>query len=197
MIRHLLLLLTLLLSPPALASSPVLYLDDRALLNELEGKGFAFEELFGTPPGEGLGKLHDRSAAYRAIVSIISADVAELRAEMKAGARTLYEVTDGNVGRVMDMRWLTTDAARLRLVGLVNRMDRKDFSDLRGEQGCGEVRLIYRLAYRFMAKGRTMASRMPFNVNAVYTVAPDPDAAARASRRAGRPVSTRRSMPAG
>lgn len=175
MIRLLCLLAVLLSALPALAASPVLYLDDRALLTELEGKGFAFEDLFGTPPGEGLGKLRDRSAAYRAIVSIVSADVAELRAEMKAGGRTLYEVTDGNVGRVMDMRWLTTDAARLRLVAIVNRMDRKDFSDLRGEQGCGEIRLIYRLAYRFIAKGRTMASRMPFNVNAVYTLAPDLD----------------------
>ena len=27
---------------------------------------------------------------------------------MKAGGRPLYEVTDGNVGRVIDMRWLTT-----------------------------------------------------------------------------------------
>lgn len=175
MIRLLYLLAALLSALPALAASPVLYLDDRALLTELEGKGFAFEELFGTSPGEGLGKLHDRSAAYRAIVSIVSADVAELRAEMEAGGRTLYEVTDGNVGRVMDMRWLTTDAARLRLVAIVNRMDRKDFSDLRGDEGCGEIRLIYRLAYRFKAKGRTMASRMPFNVNAVYTLPPDPD----------------------
>lgn len=175
MIRLLYLLAALLSALPALAASPVLYLDDRALLTELEGKGFAFEDLFGVPPEEGLGRLHDRSAAYRAIVTIISADVADLRAEMKAGGRTLYEVTDGNVGRVMDMRWLSANAARLRLVAIVNRMDRKDFSDLRGEQGCGEIRLIYRLAYRFKAKGRTMASRMPFNVNAVYTLPPDPD----------------------
>ena len=48
---------------------------------------------------------------------------------MKAGGRPLYEVTDGNVGRVMDMRWLKTDAARFRLVGVVNRLDRRDFHD--------------------------------------------------------------------
>jgi hypothetical protein len=174
MIRFVFFVLALLMALPARAS-PVLYVDDRALLTELEGRGYAFEDVFGVEAGAGLAALQAASPAYRSIVSIISKDVAELRAEMKAGGRALFEVTDGNVGRVMDMRWLATDAARLRLVGLVNRMDRRDFADLRGEAGCGEVRLIYRLAYRFKAKKRTMASRMPFNFNAVYSVLPDED----------------------
>ena len=62
---------------------------------------------------------------------MIGADIGELRAEMKAGGRPLYEVTDGNVGRVIDMRWLKTEAARFRLVGVVNRLDRRDFADVR------------------------------------------------------------------
>jgi len=172
MIRFVFFVLALLMALPARAS-PVLYVDDRALLTELEGRGYAFEDVFGVEAGAGLAALQAASPAYRSIVSIISKDVAELRAEMKAGGRALFEVTDGNVGRVMDMRWLATDAARFRLVGLVNRMDRRDFADLRDEAGCGEVRLIYRLAYRFKAKKRTMASRMPFNFNAVYSVLPD------------------------
>lgn len=174
MIRFVFLVVALLLTLPA-GASPILYVDDRALLTELESKGYAFEDVFGAGAGTGLATLQAASPAYRSIVSIISQDVAELRADMKAGGRVLFEVTDGNVGRVMDMRWLATDAARFRLVGLVNRMDRRDFADLRGEAGCGEVRLIYRLAYRFTAKKRTMASRMPFNFNAVYSVLPDED----------------------
>lgn len=162
-------------APFANAASPLLYLDDRAVLTELEAKGFAFEDLFVQRPGGGLGALHEASEAWRQIVGTISHDVADLRAEMQGAGRKLYEVTDGNVGRVMDMRWLSTDAARMRLVAIVNRMDRKDFADLRGVAGCGEVRLIYRLAYRFKAKGRTMASRMPFNINAVLTLPADAD----------------------
>lgn len=174
MIRFVFFVVALVLTLPA-GASPVLHVDDRALLTELEGRGYAFEDVFGAEVGVGLAALQAASPAYRSIVSIISRDVAELRAEMKAGGRVLFEVTDRNVGRVMDMRWLATDAARFRLVGLVNRMDRRDFADLRGEAGCGEVRLIYRLAYRFTAKKRTMASRMPFNFNAVYSVLPDED----------------------
>ena len=63
-------------------------------------------------------------------------------------------MTAGNVGRVMDMRWLKTDAARFRLVGVVNRLDRRDFHALRGDKGCGEVRFIYRLAYAFARTAR-------------------------------------------
>ncbi|WP_292234456.1 hypothetical protein [Mesorhizobium sp.] len=105
----------------------------------------------------------------------MAADVAALRADMKAGGRPLYEVTDGNVGRIMDMRWLKTDAARFRLVGVVNRIDRRDFGGLSNEAGCGEVRFIYRLAYSFKKNGKVLASRLPFNFSAVYRAATDAD----------------------
>ena len=91
---------------------------------------------------------------------------------MKVGGRPLYEVTDGNVGRVIDMRWLTTEAARFRLAGIVNRIDRRDFATV---GGCGEVRFIYRLAYAFKKKGKLLASRLPVDFNAVYSAAPDAD----------------------
>ena len=85
----------------------------------------------------------------RAIVDTIGADLGELREEIKAGGRTLHEFTGAETGRVMDMRWLRSPAARLRLVGVVNRLDRRDFHDLRAEAGCGEMRLIFRLSYSF------------------------------------------------
>ena len=64
---------------------------------------------------------------------------------------------------------------RFRLIGVINRLDRRDFNAAKGEGGCGEVRFIYRLAYSFDYKERTLASRMPFNFNAVFTAAPDAD----------------------
>ena len=132
--------------------------------------------VFSASTGEGdLKTLYDKAPAYHAIVDTVASDVAALRAEMKAGGRPLYEVTDGNVGRIMDMRWLKTEAARFRLVGVVNRLDRRDFAALQGDKSCGEVRFIYRLAYSFRKNGKLLASRLPFNFNAVYSAAPDAD----------------------
>jgi hypothetical protein len=163
---------------PAKASDPVLFVEDRAILSALEAKGYGFGDLFLPGAGAGdLATLYRDAPAYHAIVDMVAADVAVLRDEMKAGGRKLYEVTDGNVGRVMDLRWLKTEAASMRLVGVVNRLDRRDFLALGGGKGCGEVRFIYRLSYSFKkgGKGKRLASRMPFNFNAVYDVLPDAD----------------------
>ena len=156
----------------ARADDFVTFVDDPAILAALEGKGYGFAGLFGVEGDGDLATLDKKSPAYKKIVEIVGADVAALRAEMKAGGRPLYEVTDGNVGRIIDMRWLTTQAARFRLVGVVNRIDRRDFAAV---GGCGEVRFIYRLAYAFKKKGRMLASRLPVDFNAVYSVAPDAD----------------------
>ncbi|RUU00982.1 hypothetical protein EOD23_22355, partial [Mesorhizobium sp. USDA-HM6] len=156
-------------------SRPVTIVDDPQLLAALDAKGFGFAGIFGVGGKDDLETLYDTAPAYRAIVETVSADVAALRAEMKAGGRQLYEVTDGNVGRIIDMRWLKTNAARFRLVGVVNRLDRRDFAELGKEPSCGEARFIYRLAYSFRKSGKVLASRLPFNFNAVYRVAPDAD----------------------
>lgn len=69
----------------------------------------------------------------------------------------------GNVGRRFDVRWLRSDKAVLQLVGVVNRLDRRDFIG-----GCGEVRLMYRLGYRdARPDGIVATSSLPFVVNAV------------------------------
>lgn len=159
----------------ARAEGPVTIVDDPAVLATLDAKGFGFAGIFGIDGSGDLKTLYDKAPAYLAITEMVAADIATLRAEMKAGGRTLYEVTDGNVGRIMDMRWLKTDAARFRLVGVVNRLDRRDFAALTGDKNCGEVRFIYRLAYSFKKGGKVLASRLPFNFNAVYSVAPDAD----------------------
>lgn len=159
----------------ARAEGPVTIVDDPAVLTALDAKGFGFAGIFGVDGTGDLKTLYDKAPAYHAITEMVGADIAALRAEMKAGGRTRYEVTDGNVGRIMDMRWLKTDAARFRLVGVVNRLDRRDFAALKGDKSCGEVRFIYRLAYSFKKSGKVLASRLPFNFNAVYSVAPDAD----------------------
>ncbi|TIN33423.1 MAG: hypothetical protein E5Y10_32285 [Mesorhizobium sp.] len=159
----------------ARAEAPVMIVDDPAVLAALDARGFDFAGIFDVDGKGDLKTLYDRAPAYHRIIETIAGDVAALRAEMKAGGRSLYEVTDGNVGRIIDMRWLKTDAARFRLVGVVNRLDRRDFAEIGGDGGCGEVRFIYRLAYSFKKNGKVLASRLPFNFNAIYSAAPDAD----------------------
>ena len=91
----------------------------------------------------------------------------------RPAGRPLYEVTDaGEVGRVIDMRWLKTDAARFRLVGVVNRLDRRDFNDAEGRERLrrGALHLPACLQLSQERQGQAAASRMPFNFNAVFTV---------------------------
>lgn len=167
----------LLLVGTSRANEPVLYVEDPALLAQMEKMGYAFADLFHQKGDGNLEALHADAPAYRLITEIITNDVRELRAEIEAGGRPLREFTAAEAGRVMDLRWLRTSVARFRLVGIVNRLDRRDFHDLLGEEGCGEVRLVYRLAYAFRkdGKGKLLSSRMPFNFNAVFDVKPDAD----------------------
>jgi hypothetical protein len=58
---------------------------------------------------------------------------------------------------------------------VVNRLDRKDFAEREGKPTCGEVRLVYRLAYRTKGKSGVAASRLPFTLNAVYDVPRPPE----------------------
>ncbi len=96
-----------------------------------------------------------------------------LRRDMEASGRKLYEITDGNVGRIFETAWMSAPTARFGLVGVVLRLDRRDFAPAsRQAETCGEVRLVYRLGYRFQRAGRTYASRMPFSVNVVHDLRP-------------------------
>jgi hypothetical protein len=71
----------------------------------------------------------------------------------------------GNVGRRLDPRWLDAEIAFFDLAAVVNRLDRRDFVK---DSPCGEVRLIYRLAYQLEREGgTTVSSRLPVTLNAV------------------------------
>jgi hypothetical protein len=157
------------------AGEPVLDVLDPATLARLEAEGYGLAAVLGAPAARTTAELAAAAPAFRTLADTVAADVAELRAEMAATGRPLFEVTDGNVGRVLDRRWLASPLARFALVAVVNRLDRRDFADLvRPGESCGEVRLIYRLAYSFERKGARdrkatrYASRLPFALNVVY-----------------------------
>lgn len=162
----------LLASPDGRASAavPATLVLERPVLAEIEAKGFSFQALMGAPAAATLDRLAVQSPLYADLARRIGDDVKGLRADMAARKRPLFEVTDDNVGRIMDLRWLASPIASFRLVGIVNRADRRDFTALTQRPSCGEVRLVYRLAYRFSRGATTYASRLPVNVNAVFDV---------------------------
>ncbi len=154
---------------------PVTMVDEPLVMQRLADRGYAFGAVFGAARTRDLASLYAQAPTYRAVVDTVEADLVAIRADIAKAGRTLHEFTANETGRVMDIRWLKAPEAELRLVGVVNRLDRRDFHDLRGEHGCGEVRLVYRLAYAFRkdGKGKVLSSRMPFNFNAVYDMLPD------------------------
>ncbi|MEQ1865051.1 MAG: hypothetical protein ABL996_10415 [Micropepsaceae bacterium] len=68
---------------------------------------------------------------------------------------------DGDEPRHFDARWLNSQYGAMKLIAVINRMDRVDFDPV----SCGEVRFIYRLSYR---TGKSSSS-LPFFLNVVQT----------------------------
>ncbi len=68
---------------------------------------------------------------------------------------------DGDEPRTFDGRWLSSPFAFLKLIAVVNRIDRRDFDTAT----CGSVRFLYRLAYH----AEQSSSTMPFFLNVVRT----------------------------
>ena len=160
---------------PLRATSPV-DVQEPETLRLVEAAGYSLGAILGPNTASSTADLSRDSAAYRVLAQSVREDVTALRAEMAANGRKLYEVTDGNVGRIIDLGWLNSPIAQFRLTAIVNRLDRRDVAALGGETGCGEIRLIYRLAYTFQdAKlKRRLASRLPFTLNTVFSVAAGP-----------------------
>ena len=89
-------------------------------------------------------------------VDIISA---EIQRDLIIELKDALQYPAGNVGRRLDNRWFESDIAFFQLIGIVNRLDKKDFYG-----GCGEVRFIYRMAYQTKTGA---SSRLPLTFNLV------------------------------
>ena len=169
--------LPLLLGSIAALPAPVVILTadslvaDPARLERLSSELPFARAVFGTDVAD-LAALHAQSAAYRSLVQVVAADVAQARsADPKAGVGMRYN------HRLFDVGWLQSATAQLQLVAVALRLDRAPFAP----EHCGELRLIYRLTYRTQVKGHTVASRLPLTVNAVRWL--DGDCAALAKNR--------------
>jgi hypothetical protein len=126
-----------------------------AALAALEANGLSLASVLGArgATGEELA----REPVYASLVAELASDLAEVRARPKVGG--IYAPN-----RAFDARWLTDPRAHFELVGVVERLDRRVL-----EPGCGETRLVYRLA---LTPERRPVTRLPMTVNVVL---PQPD----------------------
>lgn len=114
---------------------------------------------FGAPAARGNHELA-HAPAYVDVVTRLGRDLEELyRDDGKWGVGMKF------THRGFDAGWLTSPDTRWELAAVVNRIDRKVFH----AATCGEVRLIYRLAYTTATKtGAEFSSRLPATLNVVY-----------------------------
>ncbi|MFN3129337.1 hypothetical protein [Roseibium sp.] len=138
-----------------------------AILRKVEETGLSFGHVL-TKAFDGSAlqvsdndSLHSQSSWYRSIVSHLSdaLDDIEVGGDYTYGAEPF-------VNRLFNKGWLTSKDAHFELIGVVNRLDRLGMYVGTEDFACGEVRLLYRLAYQ----RDDIYSRMPFVFNVIYEV---------------------------
>ncbi len=137
-----------------------LFLDDPQSLAQLEVLGFDFARLVLNEPGpvKENESLVKNSQKYSEIVQSLSADLESL----KQKDSKLFVSMKGT-HRLFDSHWLIANYSAYELVGIVNRMDRLSFNP----STCGELRFIYRLAYKTLGASY---SRLPMTINSVFWI---------------------------
>lgn len=161
---------------------------DIEVLRGIESSGFSLPQLLDTSSGvdfKNNKSFFQNSAPYRSLVQLLREDLTESEKNLKknVGEKDVGVSLLLHAHRIFNPAWFESPYAHYELVGVINRMDRISFevgaSD--GLHSCGELRFIYRLAYRKTAQdiahleggspGRYVDqgfSRLPLTVNVVY-----------------------------
>ncbi len=131
---------------------------DSEAMQELETNGFAFSALMSPDWRRGaatpvlnnaeLARVAPIAALKDVVQKEFSSYVQNYISRFPAAKRSIGVGVDPD-HRMFDQAFLISEGARFELVGVVNRMDRK----FRSPETCGEVRLLYRLAYRIKVRG--------------------------------------------
>jgi hypothetical protein len=142
------------------ASPDQLFVTDTAELTALEKQGFGFSELvFASQKHLNNNKELYQITAYKDISDSLATDLRNLpKADKLLGVGMAYS------HRLFNPDWLAAESSFYELVGIVARLDRAPFQI----QSCGEIRVIYRLAYRNKSVANTIYSRLPMTVNVVF-----------------------------
>jgi hypothetical protein len=159
-------LLALCGGPLAATAHPIekgVAITDSEAMRELEKRGFAFSALMSPDwkRGEPTRVMNNAELARIAPLAGIRDLVVKEFEAYERNYISRFPAARRNIGtgvdpdhRKFDQSFLVSSGARFELVGVVNRMDRM----FRTPQTCGEVRLIYRLAYRI--KVRKLRARL-------------------------------------
>lgn len=140
----------------------LLLVDQPEILKALEENGFSVSEMVEADSKKyPQNKLWSHRPGYRSIISPIVKSLDAL-----AESDSHLSVTMSKSHRLFNQKWLSSEDARYELVGVVNRLDRQPFSIEKNI--CGEIRFIYRLAYRKKIKTQWIYSRLPMTMNVVY-----------------------------
>jgi hypothetical protein len=105
-----------------------------------------------------------RDPGYRDLVAALEADFRNLYDKDRA-----YGMGMRFTHRGFDKRWLVSPQTRWELAAVVNRVDRRVFNP----GTCGEIRLVYRLAYATRTQSGPFASRLPATLNVVHLLEDD------------------------
>ncbi|MFT5680205.1 MAG: hypothetical protein ACI8RZ_001111 [Myxococcota bacterium] len=158
--------------PPISPDDVTVEIVDPLILAELDAGGLGLAALLGAPqppPRPTTAWMTANSPRYQQLAvgwgSEAETLAARLDRDLVVDHRDATRWPASNVGRRLDPRWFSSDKAFFQLIGVINRLDRTDFIG-----GCGEVRLLYRLAYQTETEaGVTVGSRLPVTVNAVLS----------------------------
>lgn len=155
-------------------ASTKMFIDDPETLMRLEDKGFDFARWV---LGEQLSKRsNDKMAGgalYKGLIAVLNSDLEAAKVKDPS-----LNVTMAGAHRLFDKRWLVSPFANYELVGIVNRVDHSSFT----LKYCGEMRFIYRLAYKTPAP-KSRYSRLPMTVNAVFYLARENGGCAEAAKK--------------
>jgi hypothetical protein len=142
----------------AVPAEPVMVVNDIDVLAQLETQGMSFAARLGAPKAADTASLNE-STAWGHVTTVLSRDLdAIMRLDDRAGPGLEYS------HRLFDKAWIQDKTSNFELVAVVNRLDRQVFEPTH----CGEVRLVYRLAYTRQVKGTRVHSRLPMTINLAY-----------------------------
>ncbi len=141
--------------------SPILIMDQVDQMSQLEKEGLTFSQIVSGKPRTTNTNLY-KNKAYKSFANVINADLDKI----KSGDKYL-SVTMSKKHRLFDKRWWSSKRSFYELVGLVTRLDRAPFSN-DPRYKCGEVRLLYRMAYNKTHMKENIYSRLPVTINMVF-----------------------------
>jgi hypothetical protein len=140
-------------APPAIP--PTIMVTDIATMRALESAGYDLGSLLDAKRATDNASL-STGKRFANVVARLEQDLVDAKKEDPNSG-----VGMAKAHRLFDTRWLRSKNARFELVGVSNRLDRRPFAP---KGTCGEIRLVYRLAYETNSKGTAIASRLPATI---------------------------------